>query len=179
MKASRIITVLLGVAMVAAGIYCLCNPAMTTLSLGYVVGVTMIVDAISGILLWRGRRALGFADGWTLAAAIASLVFGIVLTGSAALQLAVDMTIVYMAAIWLIVIGIMRVIFALRIHRARAVTGVQMLGRRWWVLLLVGLLLIACGIFSLANPSGLIVAIGTIFGLSILVAGLNLIAFAA
>ena len=179
MKTSRIITFILGIFMILTGVYCLFNPAMTYMTLVYVVGINMIVDAVGGIILWRERKKEGAADGWALAGAIASLVFGIVLIGSTALQLVVDMTIVYLAAMWLIVIGIIRIVLANKLHKVRKALDAEILGRRWWLVMVTGILLVICGVLSLFNPAGLIVAIGIHFGLNIIIAGANMIAVAA
>ena len=179
MRASRILTLLFGIAMIACGIYCLFTPVMTYMTLGYIVGVNMVIDALGGILTWSDRKKAGRADGWTLAGAIASLIFGIGLITSTALQLVVDMTIVYIAAAWLVILGIIRIIHACKLHKVRKALDAEILGRRWWLILLIGILMVAGGIFSFVNPTGLIVAIGINFGLNIIVAGANLIAVAA
>ena len=161
------------------GVYCLFTTAMTYMTLGYVVGINMILDAVGGIVLWHERKKLGDADGWALAGAIASLVFGIILTASTAMQWIVDMAVVYLAAIWLVMIGIIRIIFSLRLHKVRKALDAEIFGRRWWLILIAGILLVVCGVLSLFNPSGWIVAIGIHFGLNIIIAGVNLIAIAA
>jgi uncharacterized membrane protein HdeD (DUF308 family) len=104
----------------------------------------------------------------------------IVLTGRDALQLVVDMTIIYMAAIWLIIIGVIRIILSLKLRQLGALqdTDAKYLGRHWWLVLIMGILLIVCGVFSLMNPAGLIIAIGINFGLNIMISGFNLIAAA-
>jgi uncharacterized membrane protein HdeD (DUF308 family) len=179
MKASRIITIILGILMIGTGIYCLCTPALTYMALGYIVGVNMVIDAIGGIILWHERKKAGDADGWALAGAVASLVFGVILTCSTAFQWIVDLAIVYLAAIWIIVIGILRIVHAVRVHKLRKALDAEILGSRWWLVLIVGILMVVCGVFSLFNPSGLIIAIGVNFGLNIIIAGANLIAVAA
>ena len=178
MRTNRIVTFILGIIMVITGVYCLANPTIPYTTLGYIVGVNMIIDAVVGIFLWRERKMLGIADGWALAGAIASLVFGIILLGSTALQEAVNMTIVYLAAIWLIVIGVIRVILSYRLHTVKKALNAQYLGRRWWLVMLIGILMIVCGVFSLFNPAGLIIAIGINFGLNFIVSGANLVAIA-
>ena len=179
MKAARIITIALGVLMIVTGVYCLLTPAMTYLSLGYMVGFNMVLDAIGGIATWSERKNKGMADGWTLAGSIASLVFGVVLLCSAAMQLAVDMIIVYIAAAWLIVIGVIRIIRAGQLRKIHKELQTEILGKRWWIILLTGILLVVCGVLSFANPSGLMVAIGINFGINIIAAGASLIATAA
>ena len=179
MKASKVITIILGAVMIVTGVYCLFTPAMTCLSLGYIVGFNMVLDSIGGIATWSDRKKKGTADGWTLAGAIASLVFGIVLLGSTAMQLVVDMMIVYIAAAWLVVTGIIRIIRASKLRKIHKEFQTHRLGKRWWIILLTGILLVVCGALSFANPSGLMVAIGINFGINIIAAGASLIATAA
>ena len=105
--------------------------------------------------------------------------FGIVLLGSTALQLVVDMAIVYIAAAWLVVIGILRIVHAARVRKLRKALDAEILGKRWWLMMLIGILLVIGGILSFINPTGLIIAIGILFGLNIIVAGAHLIAVAA
>ncbi len=69
MKASKVITIILGAVMIVTGVYCLLTPAITYLSLGYIVGFNMVLDAIGGIATWSDRKKKGAADGWTLAGA--------------------------------------------------------------------------------------------------------------
>ena len=118
------------------------------------------------------------ADGWTLAGAIVSLIFGIVLLGSNAMQLSVDLFVAYMAAIWLIVIGILRLIRSSRLHQFHKTFDTKVIAKRWWVVMLNGILLIVLGILSIMNPSITAFAIGTMMGLNVLFAGINLISTA-
>ena len=179
MRTSRIITIILGVVMIVTGVYCLFTPAMTYLSVGYIVGFNMVLDAVGGIVTWSDRKNRGTADVWTLIGAILSLIFGVILLGSAAMQLIVDMMIVYIAAAWLTVIGVIRIIRAAKLRKIHKEFETHILGKRWWVIMLMGIALVACGVFSFAKPSGLMIAIGINFGVNIIAAGACLIATAA
>lgn len=56
----------------------------------------------------------------------------------------------YMAAIWLIVIGILRLIRSSRLHQFHKTFDTKIIARRWWVVMLNGILLIVLGIPSIA-----------------------------
>ncbi|MBO5567869.1 MAG: DUF308 domain-containing protein [Clostridia bacterium] len=174
----KIVSVILGILMIASGIYCLATPGITFLAVGWIIGFNMIADAIGNIITWKDRKEEGMADGWTLAGAIVSLIFGIVLLGSNAMQLSVDLFVAYMAAIWLIVIGILRLIRSSRLHQFHKTFDTKIIARRWWVVMLNGILLIVLGILSMMNPSITAFAIGTMIGLNVLFAGINLISTA-
>ena len=73
-----------GVLLVIGGIYCLVTPVETFGVLGWLIGLAMLVEGVSSALTWNERRKFGFADGWTLVGALASIVLGVVVLGSLA-----------------------------------------------------------------------------------------------
>ena len=50
-------------------------------------------------------------------------------------------------------------------------------GRNWWIALILGILLIACGIIGIFAPATIIETIGTLIGISIIISGANMIHF--
>ena len=84
-----------GVIMIIGGIICLFSPQDTYMVLGYVVGVSMIFDAIGGFFEYGAARGVVKGSGWILASAITSLVFGFFVINSEALQLGIDVFIAW------------------------------------------------------------------------------------
>ncbi len=179
MSLSRIVTFILGIFIIMTGMFCLMNPAITYMTLGYIIGINMIVDAIGCIVIWNEKKKQGESDGWMLAGAILSFLFGIALISSNAMQIAVDMMIVYVAAVWLILTGIISVVLSNRLRTFHNAPGSEDIGKRWWIPLITGVLLIICGVLGFVSPAGLIVAIGIQMGLTIIVVGVNMIAVSA
>jgi uncharacterized membrane protein HdeD (DUF308 family) len=171
----KILGIVLGVALISAGITCFTAPDITFLAIGYILGVAMIVSGISNAVTWSARRKLGLADGWTLAGGILSMVFGIVLIVSEAAQLAADVFVAYMAGIWIVAEGILRIVKSSALHTMNTATGGTTPARRWWVVLISGIALVLLGIFSIMNPGITAVALGLLIGLDIIFAGVNLI----
>lgn len=179
MKTSgKIIVIVMGILMVASGVYCIAVPGLTFLALGWVIGFNMILDAIGNICTWGGRRELGLADGWTLAGAIASLCFGIILIVSETMQLAVELFVAYTAALWLLLIGLFRIVRSSHLHRIHKEFDTRVMARNWWVVMLTGILMVIVGVMSFMNPAIAAVAIGTMVGVGIFFAGVNLLATA-
>ncbi len=174
----KALAIILGILMIVSGVYCMMAPEIMFLTIGWVLGINMIADAIGNIATWSARRRIGLADGWTLAAGIISLIFGIALVGSESMQLAVDAFVAYMAASWLILIGMLRIVRALQLRRIHVELPGEVVAGYWWVPLVSGILLLIVGAFGLANPSVAAVAIGTVIGMSATVAGVNLVATA-
>ena len=62
----KVLAIVFGIYMVIGGFYCLFNPAATYLVIGYVVGLSMVFDAITRFIFWSQARKDGEADGWML-----------------------------------------------------------------------------------------------------------------
>ena len=174
-KISKICIIILGIAMACMGIFCIFTPGATYLELGYVIGLSMIIDGIGRCVEWWQSRKTGDASGLSLATAIISLLFGIILIGNNFMQIAVDVFIAYLAAIWVLILGIIRVCYALKARKVHKEFDTLLLGKHWGVALTYGIILIILGCICIANPSIAMFSIGIGIGISILVTGTNLI----
>lgn len=178
MKFVKVVSVILGVLMIIGGLYCLFNPALTYLGIGYVIGVVMLLDAITRIHAWWQYRKTGDADGWMLAGGIFSLVFGLILIVDAAAQLSVDVFIAYMVGIWILVRALITIIRAFRARRFHKDFDTNFVGKNWWIRALIGVLMCIFAILSLMNPAVIMTAIGTFIGLGIILAGCETVTIA-
>ena len=98
--------------MIVSGSHCLFTPVGTGLDIGYIIRLSMIFDGVGRIIQWFTVRKAIRESGWALVAAIISLALGIVLSISSFAQLPVDLYIAYMAAFWMIALGILRIFLA-------------------------------------------------------------------
>ena len=73
MSPQKIIQLILGISLAAAGIYCIASPSVTIAVLAWIIGLFMVILALNRIGVWRERRALGFGENYELANAILSL----------------------------------------------------------------------------------------------------------
>ena len=175
----RIFTFIFGVLMIISGFYCLFHPAQMYLAtVGIAVGIAMLFDGCGRFSIWMQARKLGMADGWMLFGAIISIVFGCIVLGSEAMQLGIDAFIIYYIAIWLIVMGIVVICRAFKLHKVHKNWDTAMLGTRWYLPLLLGILMILFGILCVCKPGVLAASIGILIGLGVISAGANLITMA-
>ena len=178
MKILKIVGVIAGVGMIISGIYCLFAPELTYLGIGYVVGVTMLLDAVGRIYAWWQYKKDGEADGWMLAGAVLSAVFGLILIGNGAAQLSVDVFIAYMAAFWILTHAVIAIIRSFRARKLHKELNTRLIGKSWWITLIIGVLMCIFAILSLMNPTVIMAAIGTFIGFGIIVAGADIITIA-
>ena len=167
----RVLTIVLGVLLVVGGIYCVFAPVATYSALGWVIGLSMVVEGVGSVITWNSRRNLGLADGWTLAGSILSIVLGVFLLGSYAMQFAVDLFIAYIIAIWLVFGGIARISVAISARRSLGPVGAG----GWVGLLVVGILIVIMGILCIFNPLSVFAGVGLMIGVSIITVGVGLI----
>ena len=175
MKFAKILTILLGVLIVIGGLYCVFYPGLTYLGIGYVIGVSMLLDALGRFHAWWQFKKAGEADGWMLTGAIFSAIFGLVLIGNNAAQLSVDVFIAYMIGIWILTHAVITIIRAFRARKFHKKLNTIFVGKYWWIGLLTGILMCIFAILSLMNPGVIMAAIGTFIGLGVIVVGANLI----
>ena len=180
MTARRILTAILGVLTIIAGFFCLLWPGMTYITMVWMIGVVMIVDGIANIVSWSDRRDAGLADGWSLAGAIVSILFGIVLVVSNLMQVVMDVFVAYMVAAWLLIYGIIRIVMAFKLRSVRKTLGsaVDAVEPRWGWVLCMGILMVICGIIGFFNPMSLMLALGVVAGVAIVIFGADLIMMA-
>ncbi len=174
----KVLSVIMGIFMIVCGIYCICQPSTTALMMGYVVGLSMIFDAVAGFAFWAQEKKAGRPDGWLLTSAVISAVLGFFLVNSSALQLAVDAFIIYYIAAWLLCQGILAVVRALKIRRLHKNLNTVKLGAHWYVLLCLGIVVCAFGILCFFKPIIIASTIGVFIGIGVISAGADIITIA-
>ncbi|HDS0947868.1 TPA: DUF308 domain-containing protein [Stenotrophomonas maltophilia] len=133
------ILLLYGVVALGFGITAIGWPLAAATALAWVLGVMAIAEGVISLLaLVRGGG--GAPRGWLLLYAVASLVFGALAVIN---PLATAGVLVLLLAAWLLVAGIYRIVFAVRVRRHI---------RGEWLLVLSGALAIALGLLFAANP---------------------------
>ena len=175
---AKVLSIIIGIIMIACGFYCLFNPGLTYLSVGYVVGLSMIIDAVGRFINWREEKKAGVADGWMLVGAILSAVLGFFVLNSAALQLGIDAFIVYYIAVWLLCYGIIVIVRAWQFRKLHKNLDTKMLGTHWFITLILGILLCVFGVLSMIKPLVMASTIGLFIGLGIISAGADMITLA-
>ena len=178
-KFTKVLSVILGIFMIIGGVSCLFQPISTSLVLGYVVGLSMVFDAIGRFVGWWQEKKNGMADGWMLTGAILSAVFGFFILNSAILQLSIDAFIVYYIAFWLVLHGIMVMVRAGKIRKLHKNWNTKKLGTHWYLPLCLGILLCLFGVLCLMKPLIVASVLGVFIGLGIISAGANIITQAA
>ena len=172
----KVLSIILGILIFIGGIYCLFAPIATYSAISWLIGLVMVVEGLGSALTWSERRRYGFADGWTLAGAIVSIILGVFLLCSYAFQFAVDFLIAYLIAIWLVFGGVARIAAAIRIRNFQNEMGPGSIPSSWAGLLVLGILIVILGVLCIFNPLAVMVSVGFLLGLAIAFVGAGLVA---
>lgn len=171
MNPQKMIKLVLGIALAGAGIYCIASPGITVAVMAWIVGIFMVVLAISRIGVWQERKALGFAENYELVGALLSLLFGAALIISNFFQVMVSTFIIYILAAWIAMLGIFRLLVAANLRRLEADISVRI--NNYNSQMITGVLLILLAVIIFMRPGIITAMIGIFIGVCLLVFGVQ------
>ena len=174
----KVLVVIMGILMIIGGVYCMFTPTDTYLVTGWIVGFTMVFDAVGRFAFWIELKKQGGSDGWLLFGAIVSAVLGFFVLNSEILQLSIDAFLVYYIAIWLIVLGIVAIVRGHKIRKFHKEWDTKMIGKHWYTALILGILMIAFGVLCCFKPVVMTSTLGVIIGLGIVSTGCQMVTLA-
>lgn len=162
------VLVLYGVVAILFGLYLLMWPGAAAIGLTWAYGVVALVEGFLSLFALFDK-SVSISRGWLVLYALASILFG-VLAIAQPLQMAGVM--LFLLAAWLIVAGVFRIVFAIRVRKIVS---------NEWMLVLSGALAIALGLLFAAYPLAgvltLVIWIGAaalVYGVLQVVAGFRL-----
>lgn len=162
MNPHKIIQLIIGITLACAGIYCIISPGVTIAALAWIIGLFMIIHALSRLSVWQKRRALGFGENYELISAVLSLLFGIALIISNFLQTAISTFIIYILSSWIAMLGIFRLLTASALRRLDADISVHI--NNYHSQMISGVLLILIAVVIFLRPSIITAMLGIVIG---------------
>ncbi|WP_372017024.1 HdeD family acid-resistance protein [Pseudoxanthomonas sp. 10H] len=134
------VSVLFGLIGIAFGLITIAKPFQALVAMAWAFGILALADGIASLLAMFDKR-VAVPKPWLLLYAIASIAFGIIAVGNPKATAGI---LFVMLAFWLIVAGVFRIIFAIRVRK-------EIVGE--WLVALSGVLAIVLGIAFLRNPA--------------------------
>ena len=161
----RILSVLAGVLLVAAGIYCLCNQDVAVLSAGILLGLFMLCAGVLEIIIFSVGGGLIFGSGWLLLDGVLTVLLSMLLLFN---QWFTMVSLPILFTLWLLFSGVSRFVSAFDLR----VLGV----RSWGLVLALGILLLVLGIVGLLDRVVSTVAFAITVGLVFILEGISIVA---
>ena len=166
-KTMKVLNIIAGVLLIAAGVYCLCNQDIAALTAGLMVGIFMLVSGVIEIVVFAATSGVLFGSGWLLLDGILTVILSLFLLFN---QWFTMMSLPLLFTVWLLFYGISRFVSAFDL-RAFGVRG-------WGWVLAIGILLILAGFLCMMDPWVSVAAIGLTVGLVFLLEGISSIVYA-
>ena len=163
-KTVRILNIVAGILLIAAGIYCLCNEDVAVLSAGLMLGIFMLAAGIAEIVVFAGTSGVLIGSGWLLLDGVLTVIMSLFLLFNQWFTL---LSLPFLFTVWLMFSGISRFVSAFDLH-ALGVRG-------WGWVLAVGILLMAAGLLCMMDPWVSAAAVGVTVGLVFLLEGISAI----
>ena len=163
-KTVRILNIVAGILLIAAGVYCLCNEDVAVLSAGLMLGIFMLAAGIAEIVVFAGTSGVLIGSGWLLLDGVLTVIMSLFLLFNQWFTL---LSLPFLFTVWLIFSGISRFVSAFDLH-ALGVRG-------WGWVLAVGILLMVAGFICMMDPWVSAAAVGVTVGMVFLLEGISAI----
>ena len=150
--------------MVLCGGSCMFTPLRTFLASGYALMVLLLVYGVVGIVKAIARKEYEV----NFAFSIISVIAGLVMVFMPGLTLMADGMFIYIMAVWFILQGIVSIVLSMKFKGAAG-------GKKWIWGLVLGILGIILGLYSLFHPVLLALTTGILIGVYFIVSGINMI----
>ena len=163
-KTMKVLNIIAGVLLIAAGVYCLCNQDIAALTAGLMVGIFMLVSGVIEIVVFAATSGVLFGSGWLLLDGILTVILSLFLLFNQWFTL---LSLPLLFTLWLLFSGVSRFVSAFDL-RALGVRG-------WRWVLAVGIALMVFGFVCLMDPWVSVAAMGVTVGLVFILEGVSAI----
>jgi len=167
----KIITVIVGIILAAAGIYCFVTPIATFASVGWIIGIVLLIAGINLIINYFTMRRSDNVYAWDLLLGIITILFSLFILYGQFARLALDSFIIILFGVWILVSGISRIVSGMKMKKNRVKNS------SWLSAVILGVLSVLAGIYGFVNPMVFALTIGWIIGFVIILNGINLLSF--
>jgi uncharacterized membrane protein HdeD (DUF308 family) len=133
------VVVVYGVIGILFGVYTLVWPGASIIALTWTFGAMSLAEGVVSVVALFDKR-VSISRGWLLAYAVISILFGLF---AIARPLAVADALLWLLAVWLIVAGVYRIVFAIRVRKQIP---------NEWMLILSGALAVLLGLLFVIFP---------------------------
>jgi len=140
-KSTKIYLCITGILLIGLGIFCLCHPGATILSMALIIGCSVLVSGISTLLLWANTRRVFASSGTFLLSGILQIFLGLLFINN---NFIVATVLPLIFSMWIFIEGIVIAIRSFDYKNAGVKT--------WWVGLIFGVLVTLLGVQALKSP---------------------------
>lgn len=172
----KIINCMVGIFAIIGSIYCLFFPGMSFLNVGWIITAILGVFGICSIAFYFTKKKIyknlmieGVHGVFSLIVGIAAAVVSILAIFIPSIQIALDIIILIIFAVWMIADGISSIAESLAMKKAST-------SKSWILALILGIIMLILGIYGICHLIFVARAIGIMIGIMLMSYGIKLIA---
>ena len=163
----RIFTILIGLFLAAGGFYLFLTPVSTFYSIGWFIGVLLLVTGINIIVDHFILKKNGIKGAGDLIGGALTILLAVLIIYSQFARLALDSFIIVAFGAWVFISGIIRIFVSMQHKKS---------GEKVWIwIFILGVISVFLGIYGFVNPAMFKMAIGMMVGFFITMQGINMI----
>lgn len=159
-----VLFIILGFLMIGFGFSCMFTPLLTYMNAAYFLTILMTVFGVVGIVKSIKMKKFGVFFVFY----ILSVVLGIILLLSPGVLLFTETVNLIITAIWFVLLGVVTIFSSITVTRKASRSKI------WILQLILGILGVLVGLYSLFNPMLLALSIGTLIGIYFIDTGLTM-----
>ena len=151
-----------GLALVVLGVLCIAYPLSALMSISWLIGLVFFVAGCTEMAAWGKLRNIVQQSGLMFFTALLKILLGLmILIFPAPIMIALP----FLFALWLMFEGINILVTSFDFK--------QIGFKKWWIMLLIGIVMACFGIYGLLNPQASADAIGLLVGIGIIIDGVG------
>ena len=148
--------------LIISGIYCFAHPVLTFSSLGWIVGVIVILSGFTNFGNWWNKRKSEISNIFDMLSALLTVMIGVLVLLNLGARLFTDVALVALFGLWIIVSGLLRIIASVKIKFS------------WWGFgVFWGVLLVIIGLYALLHPVVSLISLGWCIAFIFISQGIN------
>ena len=167
----KAMTIFMGVLLTIGGFFCMLTPLSTFRTIGWVIGVVLLIAGINMVADYFGHRKGGGVTSWDLLGGILTIILSLFILyrhGYAGNLL--DELIVILFGVWMLLSGMFRIAGGVKLKQ---------LGESSWIWIIIGgVVSVLLGVYGLVNPYVFKFALGWMLGFFIIMQGINMLTLA-
>ena len=167
----KAMTIFMGILLTIGGFFCMLTPLITFRTIGWIIGVVLLVAGINMVADYFAHRKNGGVTSWDLIGGILTILLALfILYRHGYAGNILDELIVILFGVWMLLSGIFRIAGGIQLKKIGESAGL-------WIVI-GGIVSVLLGIYGLVNPYVFKFALGWMLGFYIIMQGVNMLTLA-
>ena len=159
-KSTKVWLAIIGILLIALGVYCLCKPASTLFSTAILIGILTLVTGIAKIVFTFKTQAFMPNSGTRMLSGLFLVILGIIFLVQKVF-LTISLPVVF--TLWVLVEGVIIAVQSFDYKKSGF--------KYWWVIFVLGIVGAISGVLGLRDPNVSAITLSILIGIGIIILG--------